>query len=38
MENILLYVSKIKNWSKLNPVKFVFILGFIFGFIVRGLF
>jgi hypothetical protein len=37
METIKLYVELIKTWSKQHPVKFVFILGFIAGFIIRGI-
>jgi hypothetical protein len=33
MENIKVYVDKIKDWSGKNPKKFIFLLGLILGFI-----
>ena len=38
METITKYIEQIKSWSFLHPLRFIFILGFISGFIIRGLF
>lgn len=38
METITNYIEQIKNWAFLHPLRFMFTLGFISGFIIRGLF
>lgn len=36
MKTISEYIKKIKVWSKAHPVRFAFVLGFIVGFIIKG--
>lgn len=37
METIKLYIQKFKEWQFKHPAKFIFLLGFLVGFIIRGL-
>lgn len=36
MKTISEYIEKIKVWSKAHPIRASFVLGFIVGFIVKG--
>jgi hypothetical protein len=31
------YIEKYKNWSIKNPLKNIFLIGFVFGFVMGGI-
>jgi hypothetical protein len=35
METLSTIVKKVKTWTKEHPSQFIFVLGFIFGFIIK---
>jgi hypothetical protein len=38
MNTITSIILKIKTWTEENPIKFIFILGFLSGFIIKSIF